>query len=67
MPDPQAPTYHTRPGEGHLAPIGSPLMLRAISVSEGPVEDLPDVCHVVHADSKAPEHSTAKGRQGQSG
>lgn len=42
-------------------------MLRAISVSEGPVEDLPDVYHVVHTDSKAPEHSTAKGRQGQSG
>lgn len=42
-------------------------MLRAISVGEGPVEDLPDVCHVVHTDSKALEHGTAKGKQGQSG
>lgn len=42
-------------------------MLRAISVGKGPVEDLPDVCHVVHTDGEAPEHSTAKDRQGQSG
>lgn len=40
-------------------------MLRAISVGKGPIEDLPDVYHVVHTDSKALEHSTAKGKQGQ--
>lgn len=61
---PQAATYHTRAREGHLAPIGSPLLLRTISVGKGPIEDLPDVCHVVHTDSKALEHSTAKGKQG---
>lgn len=42
-------------------------MLRAISVGKGPIEDLPDVYHVVHTDSKALEYSTAKGKQGQSG
>lgn len=42
-------------------------MLGAISVGKGPVEDLPDVYHVVHTDGKALEHSAAKGKQGQSG
>lgn len=36
-------------------------------MGKGPIEDLPDVYHVVHADGKALEHSTAKGKQGQSG
>lgn len=42
-------------------------MLRAISMGKGPIEDLPDVYHVVHTDGKALEHSTAKDKQGQSG
>lgn len=36
-------------------------------MGKGPIEDLPDVYHVVHTDSKALEHSTAKGKQGHSG
>lgn len=36
-------------------------------MGKGPIEDLPDVYHVVHTDSKTLEHSTAKGKQGQSG
>lgn len=35
-------------------------------MGKGPIEDLPDVYHVVHTDSKALEHSTAKGKQGES-
>lgn len=60
-------THYARAGEGHLAPVGPPLVLRTILVGKGPLEDLPDVLHVVQADCKALEHSTAKGRQGQSG
>lgn len=60
-------THHARAGEGHLAAIGPPRMLGTILVGKGPLEDLPDVLHVVQADCKALEHSTAKGRQGQSG
>lgn len=36
-------------------------------MGKGPIEDLPDVYHVVHTDGKALEHSTAKDKQGQSG
>lgn len=60
-------THHARAGEGHLAPIRPPLVLGTILVGKGPLEDLPDVLHVVQADCKALEHSTAEGRQGQSG
>lgn len=42
-------------------------MLGTILVGKGSLEDLPDILHVVHADSKALEHGTAEGRQGQSG
>lgn len=60
-------THHARAGEGHLAPIRPPLVLGTILMGKGPLEDLPDVLHVVQADCKALEHSTAEGRQGQSG
>lgn len=63
----QADTHHSRAREGHLAPIGSPLVLGTILVGKGSPEDLPDILHVVHTDGKALEHSTAKGGQGQSG
>ena len=55
-------THHTRAGEGHLAPIGPPLVLGTILVGKGPLEDLPDVRHVIQADCKALEHRTAEGR-----
>lgn len=57
-------THHAGAGEGHLAPIGSPLVLGTILVGKGPLEDLPDVFHVIQADRKALEHGTAEGRQG---
>lgn len=63
----QADTYHTRTGKGYLARIGPPLVLGTILVGKGPLEDLPDISHVVHANGIALEHSTAKGGQGQSG
>lgn len=63
----RADTHHAGAWEGHLAPIGPPLVLRTILVGKGPLEDLPDICHVVHTDGKSLEHGTARGRQGQSG
>lgn len=42
-------------------------MLWTILVGKGPPEDFPDVCHVIQADCEALEHSTAEGRQKQSG
>lgn len=63
----QADTHHSRPREGHLASIGSPLVLGTILVGKGPLEDLPDILHVVHTDSEPLEHGTAEDGQGQSG
>lgn len=63
----QPDTHHSRPREGHLAPIGSPLVLGTILVGKGPLEDLPDILHVVHTDGKSLEHGTAEDAQGQSG
>lgn len=60
-------THHSRTREGHLAPIGSPLVLGAVLVGEGPPEDFPDIFHVIQADCEALEHNTAEGRQGQTG
>lgn len=63
LPWSQADIHHARTWKGHLAPIGPPLVLGTILVGKGPLEDLPDVSHVVHTDGIALEHSTAGDRQ----
>lgn len=59
-----ADTYHTWPWVGHPALVGTPLVMGALSVGKGPVEDLPDVGHAVHTDSRAPENVAAMGTVG---
>lgn len=59
----QRVTYHTWPWVGHLALVGTPLVMGALSVGKGPVEDLPDVGHAVHTDSRTPENMAAVGQR----
>lgn len=47
--------HHARPWVGHPALVGTPLVVGALPVGKGPVEDLPDVTHAVHTDSRALE------------
>lgn len=59
----QGVTHHTRPWVGHPALIGTPVVMGALSVGKGAIEDLPDVSHAVHTDSRAPENVAARGQR----
>ena len=51
-------TYSAGPRVGDLPGVGDPLVVGALLVGEGPVEDGQDVSHVVHAHGRAFEHRT---------
>lgn len=60
-PEFQGVTHHARPWVGHPALIGSPLVVWALPVGKGPIEDLPDVSHAIHTDSGALEDMAERG------
>ena len=61
-PEVRGVTHHARPWVGHPALVGTPLVVGALPVGEGPIEDLPDISHTVHADSRALEDMAERGQ-----
>lgn len=60
-PEVQGVAHHAWPWVGHLALVGTPLVVGALPVGKGPVEDLPDVGHAVDTDGRALEDMAERG------